>query len=133
MMYNKAMLFDDYSIGAKIMATKSPKTQKSLGRKVKNFDEKKWNEHKSRIVEEASYHKFTKSLSETEDMRALLLATGDRELVEASPYDRIWGIGFVEADAEDCRADWGENLLGKALEKARASIRAEEAETASKQ
>lgn len=52
-------------------------------------------------------------------LRQRLLQMGDRELVEASPMDKIWGIGFTEYDAEDNRQWWGLNLLGKALMEAR--------------
>lgn len=34
-------------------------------------------------------------------MRDFLLDTGDKILVEASPYDTIWGIGMKE-DNPDC-------------------------------
>ncbi|OAQ81364.1 hypothetical protein VFPBJ_03948 [Purpureocillium lilacinum] len=56
-------------------------------------------------------------------LREMLLATGEREIVEASPYDSIWGIGFTERDAEGMREHWGENLLGKALMEVRSELR----------
>jgi len=59
-------------------------------------------------------HKFTLS-EDAENLRAQLLATGERELVEASPMDRIWGVGFAERNAGANRQRWGLNLLGKAL------------------
>lgn len=93
---------------------------------MKNFDKTKWEHNRDRIVEEGSYHKFKHSLLEKEDLKAMLLSTGDRELVEASPYDRIWGVGFGEKDAEKNRNKWGLNLLGKALTKTRQRIRDEE-------
>jgi ribA/ribD-fused uncharacterized protein len=71
-------------------------------------------------------HKFTRS-QDAEDLRKRLLATGDRELVEASPLDRVWGIGFVERDAGRNRQAWGQNLLGKAVMDVRARLREEEA------
>lgn len=45
-------------------------------------------------------------------VRGLLMETGERELVEASPWDWIWGVGFKEADAEDRRAEWGRIFWG---------------------
>jgi hypothetical protein len=80
---------------------------------------------KLRIVTEATYHKFTIS-ADAARLRTMLLATGERELVEASPFDRVWGIGFREADAEWNREVWGENLLGRALMDVRARLREEE-------
>ena len=56
-------------------------------------------------------------------LREMLLATGEREIVEASPYESIWGIGFTERDAEGMREHWGENLLGKALMEVRSELR----------
>lgn len=96
---------------------------------------------KSRIVEEGNYHKFTKG-KESSWMAKNLLETGDRELVEvsiplheyrhrsradcnaqASPTDRIWGVGFGAADAEENRSDWGENRLGEAIMRVRERLR----------
>lgn len=48
------------------------------------------------------------------DLKALLLGTGDAELVEDSPKDFFWGIG---ADGS------GRNELGKALERVRDELR----------
>lgn len=71
-------------------------------------------------------HKFTIA-EDAESMRAWLLGTGDRELVEASPTDRIWGVGFAEKNAGANRHRWGQNLLGKALMVVRERLRKEEA------
>ncbi|KAK4570407.1 hypothetical protein LTR86_002487 [Recurvomyces mirabilis] len=111
-------------IARKMMETTIPAEHQALGRKAKGFNRKKWDEHKSRIVEEGNYHKFTKCKDKPE-MRKMLLATGDRELVEASPTDRIWGVGFGAADAEANRKDWGENRLGKAMMVVREKLRKE--------
>ena len=126
MMYQKALLFSDPSTGAKILATTSPREQKALGRQVQNFDNDVWLENRESIVEDGSYWKFVNSLKEGEDLRVMLMGTGERELVEASPMDKIWGIGFGEKNAEGQRARWGLNLLGKALMRARQRIREEE-------
>lgn len=123
MMYQKAVLFSDLEVGAQILKSTSPKAQKALGRKVRNFDSDVWLENRERIVAEGSYHKFANSLKEGEDLKGMLLKTGERELVEASPMDRIWGVGFGEKNASAQRARWGLNLLGTALMEARKRIR----------
>jgi ribA/ribD-fused uncharacterized protein len=130
MMHQKAILFGDEATAAAIMETREPGKQKKLGRLVKNFNEDEWRRNRERIVEEGSYHKFAHSLVEEEDLKAKLLATGDGELVEASPRDRIWGIGFSEQNATQNRHSWGLNLLGKALVRARERIRKEDTERA---
>lgn len=79
------------------------------------------------IVTEGNYLKFTAS-EHAEILKKELLETGERELVEASPFDRIWGIGFKEADAERNRHKWGQNLLGKAVKDVRERLRREDAE-----
>jgi len=61
-------------------------------------------------------------------LRQLLLDTGDRELIEASPFDRIWGVGRkaedVRREAGGDRRGWGQNLLGKCLMATRERLRA---------
>ena len=126
MMYQKAVLFADPDTGAKILASTYPKEQKALGRQVQNFDNDVWLQHREKIVGEGSYWKFVNSLKEGEDLKAMLLTTGDREIVEASPMDKIWGVGFGEKNAEAQRHRWGLNLLGKALMRARERIREEQ-------
>ena len=126
-MYNKAMVFDDQEIADKIALEPEPGKQKALGRKVKGFDSKIWNAKREKIVEDGNWWKFTQS--KEGDLRKKLLNTGDRLLVEASPYDRIWGVGYGAANAEANRGNWGENLLGKALMRVRSRLQAEEINT----
>ena len=54
-------------------------------------------------------------------MRQILLDTGDKTLVEGSPFDKIWGVGIADNDDRILNeANWrGKNLLGKALEEVR--------------
>ncbi|CAH0028007.1 unnamed protein product [Clonostachys rhizophaga] len=113
MMFCKAACFGDRSIAAQILQTRDPRDQKGLGRVVAGFDPVKWDAVKSSIVATASLAKF----GQNEELRAFLLGTGRRELIEAAPNDRIWGIGFSEKDARNMRSrrEWGENLLGRAL------------------
>jgi ribA/ribD-fused uncharacterized protein len=125
MMYQKAILFKDAAIATKILKTTVPKEQKALGRQVSNFNNDVWFENRERIVRDGSYYKFVNSLLEKEDLKAQLLKTGERELVEASPMDKIWGIGFGAQRAPSVREKWGLNLLGKALMHARERIRSE--------
>ncbi|KAK3050872.1 hypothetical protein LTR09_007950 [Extremus antarcticus] len=124
MMIQKARLFGDEETAQAMMQTTTPSEHQALGRKAKGFDRKKWDEHKSRIVEEGNYHKFTKG-KESREMAKQLLATGDRELVEASPTDRIWGVGYGAADAGSNRDKWGENRLGEAIMRVREQLRKE--------
>lgn len=94
---------------------------KTLGRKVRNFDEVVWNEVKYSIVLNGNYLKSTQN----PELREYLLATGDRVLAEASPYDGIWGIKMGKSDENAFNPlKWrGENLLGFALMEVRDEIR----------
>lgn len=123
-MYHKAIVFDDQEIADKIVLEPEPKKQRALGRKVKGFDNEKWKAKREEIVEEGNWWKFTQH--KKGGMSKMLLETGDRLLVEASPYDRIWGVGYSAANAEVNGANWGENLLGKALMRVRDRLHAEE-------
>ena len=123
-MYYKAIEFGDQKIADKIALEPEPRMQKALGREVKGFDGKKWNAKREKIVEDGNWWKFTQS--KEGDLRKMLLETGDRLLVEASPYDRIWGVGYGATKAEANRDKWGENLLGKALMRVRDRLHAEE-------
>ena len=113
MMASKARLFGDDVTLQQILSAADPKTAKSLGRKVENFDDNVWKQHCRRLVTEGNVAKF----SQNDSLRAFLLATEDHVLVEASPYDRIWGIGLKATDEKAKHpATWeGENLLGFAL------------------
>ncbi|OCL13213.1 DUF1768-domain-containing protein [Glonium stellatum] len=122
MMVQKARLFGDEQIAQAMLETTDPKAHKAFGRKVSDFDPEVWDQNKNRIVKEGNWHKFTKSKDQAE-LQKLLLATGDKELVEASPFDKIWGIGFTEKGAEKNRHKWGQNLLGKALMDVRDRLR----------
>lgn len=123
MMHAKALLFSDPSTALSILQASHPRDVKSLGRRVRGFDEGVWVEHRERVVREANLLKFRQS----DDLRRKLLATGDRELVEASPMDRVWGIGISPEKAPGSdRRRWGLNLLGKVLMEVRAVLREEE-------
>jgi ribA/ribD-fused uncharacterized protein len=120
MMEQKALLFGDKETAKKIMKTSSPAEQKALGRSVKNFNRDIWDQHCMSIVIKGNYGKF----AQPGMLRKDLIHTGNRIIVEASPYDKIWGIGMEENDPgiED-PANWkGLNLLGHAIMTVRSLI-----------
>lgn len=123
MMYCKAGRFNDTDTQGRILAESSPKEQKHLGRQVKGFNDERWDEVKSDVVVAGSIAKFARNRK----LRGKLLATGDRLLVEASPQDPVWGIGYSAKHAMAHQEHWGENRLGKALMVARDHIRLNEA------
>ncbi|KAL8874068.1 MAG: hypothetical protein Q9174_000538 [Haloplaca sp. 1 TL-2023] len=87
MMFHKAVLFKDSDVANQIMRATAPSKQKALGRKVDNFDGEAWDAQRERIVEDANWNKFCNSKEGTR-LRDMLVDTGERELVEASPFDR---------------------------------------------
>jgi ribA/ribD-fused uncharacterized protein len=120
MMAAKARLFDDDATAEQIIAAPSPGTAKALGRGVHGFQEHRWQEHRMEVVVAANTAKF----SQNPDLRAYLISTRDRVLVEASPRDRIWGIGMAADDPHASEpAHWnGLNLLGFALMQTRTAL-----------
>lgn len=122
MMASKARLFGDTGAEREVLQASSPALAKKVGRLVRGFDDATWARERFSIVVEGSVHKF----SAHEELRAFLLATGDRVLVEASPVDRVWGIGIAADDerAADPERWRGPNLLGFALMAARARLAA---------
>lgn len=120
----KAMLFNDIETADKIMMTDYPKVAKSLGREVKNFNNFTWNNNKEVIYFDVIKAKFTDERNK--DIKQKLIDTGESILVECSPYDRIWGIGYTKESSEFiCKEfdKWGQNLLGKILMRVRDRIR----------
>lgn len=113
MMAEKALLFDDEEIYHEIINSEKAGKVKELGRKVKNFDQKIWEENRFEIVVRGNMNKF----SQNRELAEFLKNTGNRILVEASPVDNIWGIGLAQND-ENIENPYlwnGLNLLGYAL------------------
>ncbi|MFE4975632.1 NADAR family protein [Kitasatospora sp. NPDC056651] len=120
MMAGKARMFGDEEIVRQVLAARTPAEAKKLGRLVKDFDGDTWEAGRFELVVAGNVAKF----GQDETLRSYLLGTGERVLVEASPLDRIWGIGLA---ADDIRSqqptEWrGLNLLGFALMEARARL-----------
>ncbi|MEU5277720.1 NADAR family protein [Streptomyces asoensis] len=121
MMAGKARLFEDAEAEKRALAARSPAQAKKEGRLVRGFDEEVWRRERFGLVVEGSVHKFASDPA----LRSFLLGTGTRVLVEASPVDRVWGIGLTADDeaAQDPGRWRGDNLLGFALMEARDRLR----------
>lgn len=113
MIAKKALMFHDIDAYKEIMATKDPSRQKALGRMVHNFNKEHWERYCHKIVYDANYAKFTQN----DEMFEVLKQTEDKEIVEASPTDRIWGIGLDEKNPLAWnKSTWrGCNWLGEAI------------------
>lgn len=113
-MYDKAIQFGDYEIARKILRVTNPKQAKVYGRAIKNFKEDTWNQLKYRIMYKHVKAKFEQSI----ELKQKLLSINEYHFAEASPYDKIWGIGLNKEDAIKIQPnEWpGKNLLGKILE-----------------
>lgn len=121
MMACKAWFMNDLDKLKEIHAISDPKAIKAKGREVEPFDERLWRLVCEDVVTAGAVAKFTAS----ERMEKEILETGDKQMVEGSPFDRIWGIGirWDHKDAEDPSKWKGKNGLGKCLDRAKAIIR----------
>lgn len=121
MMMAKAKLFNDMEVFDEMSKTDNPRMVKALGRTVKNFSESEWDKHKIDIVTRANVLKF----SQNNDLLEILKMHKDKIIVEASPYDKIWGIGLhFDDDKVLYEHLWeGENLLGKCIMNARSILK----------
>lgn len=120
----KALMCGSTGVAKAVLATSDPREMKALTRPgvLSNYSEALWTQHRLQIMFEANWYKFTQQ----PELKAKLLATGTARLVEASPYDRVWGTGVGLGDprlADPAR--WpGQNLLGQALEAVRYCLQA---------
>jgi ribA/ribD-fused uncharacterized protein len=121
MMVAKASFFGDQDILTKILNTSNPREQKALGRQVRGFDPQSWNTVARQYVMQGNHAKF----GQDADLLLYLMTTGDRELVEASPTDCVWGIGLgLDNPDRFDRTKWrGTNWLGLALMSVRTTVR----------
>jgi ribA/ribD-fused uncharacterized protein len=121
MMAGKARLFGDEKAARRVLAARTPAEAKNIGRQVRDFDSAVWDAHRVGIVVAGNVAKFGADPA----LRDYLLGTGERVLVEASPLDRIWGIGLRGDDERALTpSTWrGLNLLGFALMTARDELR----------
>lgn len=120
MMQQKALLFKDKLTECQILSSNSPRIAKQLGRQVKNFDEKIWEDKARDIVYDGCLMKF----SQNPTLKEYLLSTNDKILVEASPHDPIWGIGLSGINAlRTPKEKWGKNWLGECLMRVRDTLK----------
>lgn len=120
MMAEKARLFGDDIVLAQVLSSRSPGRAKALGRRVRNFNERIWERYRFDIVVAGDQAKFSQNRAHG----AFLARTGSKVLVEASPHDRIWGIGMGrDRELAENPSMWkGLNLLGFALMEVRARL-----------
>jgi len=120
MMFGKAVLFHDYETADKLLKTNDAKTQKELGRAVKNYDDKIWSKQRLRWVTKVNYHKF----SQNPELKNFLVNTCKNYILVEASKDLIWGCGSLLYD--DCTFNvdaWtGQNLLGQALTNVREQL-----------
>ena len=120
-MASKARLSGDDTALSAILASDDPREQKRLGRQVRHFDPQLWQSECQNIVFHGNFANF----SQNEEMYFSLIQTGDRRLAEASPHDKLWGIGLSACDTRASSPDsWcGRNMLGQVLEHDREILR----------
>jgi len=124
MTYRKALAMSDRASASRILDARTPLEANKLGRAIRNYDGELWRREREGVAEQGNWLKF----SQVEECRAALLGSGNKVIVEASPTDRIWGIGFAGDQAEGREEEWGENILGQALMRVRERLRREEKE-----
>jgi ribA/ribD-fused uncharacterized protein len=119
--WKKAVHFGDKETADLILAEENPKEQKKLGRAVKNFNPKIWEDISYDVMLQGLYAKFS-----VEGMKYVLLDTGDAFIREDAPYDEFWGTGLSCDEAlKGEKVARGKNNLGKALMETRRKIREE--------
>jgi ribA/ribD-fused uncharacterized protein len=113
MMYKKAICFKDKEAAREILATNDVGKIKSLGRSVKNYDDRYWNGVRQIIV----YNGLMAKFSQNEKLKKKLKETGNSILAECAVNDTIWGIGLSMTDirADDHKKWKGQGLLGYSL------------------
>ena len=121
LMRQKALLMGDKATARAIEQAKTPRAAKLLGRKVKPWNQARWDDNCDQIMEDILVSKFTSSQHMTDYLLGIL-----GPFYEASPRDKIWGIGISVEDAQNgvAHKPGSQNKLGKALDRARVRIEA---------
>ncbi|MBH8599133.1 NADAR family protein [Thermoactinomyces sp. CICC 10523] len=111
--YFQAQKFAGTPYEEEIRLIKSPKDAATMGRDRRLPLRQDWELVKDEVMRKAVLQKFKSH----HDIRAILLSTGNRGIVENSPVDYYWGCG---ADGS------GKNMLGQILMEVREELRREE-------
>jgi len=107
--YYQAQKFIDPDLRKRIRAADKPIIAKNLAEKHRDKIRPDWEAMKDEVMYRAVRCKFE---THTE-LRELLRATGDEEIVEAAPNDYYWGVG---------REGTGQNKLGRIIERIRSEL-----------
>ena len=111
----KAEFFKDWENLQNIVNSTTPREAKDFGRLIKNYNEEAWNNVRFNMMLKALTFRFEQDEKFAEQLMGDKFK--DKEFVEASPIDRIWGIGLAETDPNiEDKSKWrGTNLLGQCL------------------
>lgn len=113
-MQQKALLFGNERRAEQIMKSTDPNKMKRYGRMLENFNERVWTSRAPLYIMAASLAKF----GQNDDFRRRLVETGGAHIVDASPYDLLWGAGLLPVcdEIKNDPCTWpGRNLLGELL------------------
>ena len=108
--YFQSQKFKETKDREEIRKAKSPMLAARMGRDRKRKLRRDWESAKLNVMREALLAKFTQH----DDLRELLLSTGDAKIVEHTENDSYWGDG---GDGT------GKNMLGQLLMATRAILR----------
>jgi ribA/ribD-fused uncharacterized protein len=109
--FYQAQKFTDAKLQKQIRAMPNPSAAKDLADKHKAEQRPDWDVVKDEVMLRAIRRKFELHA----ELRELLLATGDEEIIESAPTDYYWGEG---------REGTGQNKLGLIMQRVRAELRA---------
>lgn len=129
-MYVKSLIFRDDESAKTILhhPEYGPADFKRIGRQLKNYNhyKKTWELQRQKVMYNALAFKFA-----APKMKQQLLDTANRQMIEASPFDKLWGAGQSANDlrkknfhkSPNQRWDYaGQNRQGKLLEQLRSDI-----------
>jgi hypothetical protein len=108
--YYQAQKFTDPELRKSIRKAEKPPIAKSLADKNKAAIRPDWDAVKDDVMYRAVRRKF----EQHPELKAMLLATGDEELIESAPTDTYWGVG---------RDGTGRNKLGQIMSRIRDELR----------